>query len=241
MKSDNFYEKFWEDSTYQQKYAFDVAVRDRLPAILKVWGDLIRPKRVLDLGSGNGVLTYWLKLNGFGECVNGFDISKTGVDNANRSFKRDGLEFFTLEKLKEISPGSFDVVVSSHVLEHIENPAASLECILDKAEWFILEVPLESCLWQEFLFRLRPKARTNNDLGHVNFWSRNSFREFLTNAGLIIIKDYQYASAPFSPYNHSLKKIVERIMFALFGVSLYGKIMTTHYVVLARKTDLLRK
>ena len=37
---DGFYEYFWADSLYQQAYAFDSAVRDRYPAIKKVWAEM---------------------------------------------------------------------------------------------------------------------------------------------------------------------------------------------------------
>ena len=235
MTENNFYEKFWEDFQYQQLFAFDSAVRDRYPAIQAVWGDLKKPVSVLDFGSGNGVLSYWLKSNGFGEQVVGVDVSQTGVDNANRAYGREGLSFVTLDKLSEFKSGSFDAVVSSHVLEHIDEPAAALQSIIDKAEWLVLEVPLEQCLWPELSSRLRGKARSDNPLGHVNFWTRDSFREFLAKADLLIVRDYHYASAPFSPFNGTLKRLLERVFLSLVGLNMYSKIMATHYIVLARK------
>jgi SAM-dependent methyltransferase len=237
MSKDNFYEKFWEDFQYQQSYAFDSAVRDRYPAIQAVWGDLKKPVSVLDFGSGNGVLSYWLKSNGFGEQVVGVDVSQTGVDNANRAYGREGLNFATLDKLSEFKPGTFDVVVSSHVLEHIDEPAEALQSILDKAEWLVLEVPLEQCLWPELSSRLTGKVRADNPLGHVNFWTRDSFRDFLAKTGLMVVRDYHYASAPFSPFNSKLKRVIERIFLATVGLKFYSKIMATHYVVLARKIN----
>lgn len=235
MTENNFYEKFWEDFQYQQAYAFDVAVRDRYPAIQAVWGGMNSPISVLDFGSGNGVLSYWLKSNGFGQRVVGVDVSQTGVDNANRAYGSESLSFITLDKLSELKPGSFDVVVSSHVLEHIDEPEEALQSIMDKAEWLVLEVPLEQCLWPELISRLRGKARYDNPLGHVNFWTRASFRDFLAKAGLMVVRDYHYASAPFSPFNGTLKRLLERAFLSLAGLNMYSKIMATHYIVLARK------
>ncbi len=237
MTEDNFYEKFWEDFQYQQAYAFDSAVRDRFPAIQKVWGDMKGPGTVLDFGSGNGVLSYWLKTNGFGEQVVGVDVSQTGVDNANRAYGREGLSFTTLDKLSGFPPGSFDVVVSSHVLEHIDTPENALKSIVDKAEWLVLEVPLEQCLWPELSCWLRGKPRIDNPLGHVNFWTRASFRKFLIEENLLIVRDYHYASAPFSPFNGVLKRLLERAFLALVGLKFYSKVMATHYIVLARKVN----
>jgi SAM-dependent methyltransferase len=234
-KESSFYEQFWADSLYQQTYAFDVAVRDRYPAIRKVWGEMRQAGRVLDFGCGNGVLTYWLWSNGFGKEIIGVDVSQTGVKNAQKAFSREGLAFKTFESLDSIAPHSFDVVVSSHVFEHINQPEVVLSAIAEKAEWLVLEVPLEKCIWPDLLARLKGKARKDNPLGHVNFWDKNTFNQFLKKSGLIVIRDYHYASAPYSNFNNFAKKILELFILKLIGLRLYSILMATHYIVLARK------
>ena len=234
---DTFYEHFWADARYQQAYAFDSAVRDRFPAIKKVWGDMRQPGRVLDYGCGNGVLTYWLWSNGFGREITGVDVSRTGVDSARRDFDKPGLNFETLEAFDRLAPSSFDVVVSSHVLEHIGRPETTLTSMAAKAEWLVLEVPLEKCLWPELAARLRGRSRGDNPLGHVNFWDKEGFKSFLKSAGLLIVREYQYASAPYSPFNHWAKRWLECVALKVLGLRLYGALMATHYVVLARKID----
>lgn len=237
MKSEDFYEKFWGDYKYQLSYAFDSAVRDRFPAIKKVWGDLLEPKTVLDFGCGNGVLTYWLKSNGFGERVVGIDVSQTGVENARKTFSRPGLTYYLVDYVDQLEANSFDVVVSSHVLEHIKQPEDVIQKIYNKAEWLVIEVPLEKCLWPDISCLLRGKKRQDNPLGHINFWNKKTFNKFIEDAGLLQVRDYQYASAPFSPYSHWAKRLVERVMLYILGLNLYSKIMATHYIVLARRID----
>jgi SAM-dependent methyltransferase len=234
-KANEFYEQFWADSLYQQAYAFDSAVRDRYPAIKKVWGDMRQPGKVLDYGCGNGVLTYWLWSNEFGKKIIGVDVSQTGVNNAINSFAREGLTFASINALNGLPPHSFDVVVSSHVLEHVDQPEIALASIVEKAEWLVLEVPLEKCIWPELVARLKGKSRKDNPLGHVNFWDKTTFKQFLQKAGLLVIRDYQYVSAPYSPFNHWLKRGVELIALNLIGMRFYSKLMATHYIVLARK------
>src|SRR6266550_1906724 len=90
----DFYENFWVDADYQLAYAYDSAVRDRYPAIRKVWGEMRLPQRVLDYGCGNGVLTSWMHQNGFGTDNAGLDISQTGVQFAKSKFNQDGLHFY---------------------------------------------------------------------------------------------------------------------------------------------------
>lgn len=231
-----FYESFWADDVYQQAYAFDSAVRDRFPAIQKVWRGLIAPKRVLDFGSGNGVLTYWMYCNGFGESVIGVDVSNTGVANARAAFSCAGLRYEHIDYLDSLhGQEQFDVVVSSHVLEHIAEPEDALARLRDLGRWFVFEVPLERCYWQDAIYGLRRKERHENPLGHVNFWTKSSFRNMLEECGFLIVRDHRYASAPFSPYNSFLKRSAELGLLGILGVNAYGRIMATHYTVLARR------
>ena len=231
---ERFYETFWADKQYQAAYAFEVAAHDRFPAIAKVWGDLKRPKTVLDFGCGNGVLTYWLWSNGFGEQIVGTDISRTGIESARKDFARPGLTFEQMEQFEKEQHECFDVLISSHVLEHIDQPELTLRKMLPKAEWLVLEVPLERCLWPALLARLRGKSRRDNPLGHVNFWDKQRFRQFLKDEGLLMVRDYHYASAPYSPFNHWLKRLVERVALEVLGLNIYSKLMATHYIVLVR-------
>ena len=235
LKSD-FYEKFWSDSMYTEDYAFDSAVRDRFPAIVQVWGTLRKPASVLDFGCGNGVLTYWLKSNGFGDCVTGVDVSKTGVENARKAFRVPGLRYETVDYVDQVDD-YFDVIVSSHVLEHIEKPEIALQKLIHKADWFVFEVPLEDCLWPQVSCFLRGKDRTDNPVGHVNFWNKKTFNEFIKSENLFVVRDYHYASAPYSKFNPWVKRFFERFVLFFLGLELYSKLMSTHYIVLARRVS----
>ncbi len=231
---DCFYERFWADSDYQLRYAYWSAVRDRFPALQRVWGTLAAPRRVLDYGSGNGVLSHWLAANGFGQSVLGVDVSRKGVGDANGNFGCERLQFQELQDF-EWAADSFDVVVSSHVLEHVEDPEAVMTRLGPLAEWFVFEVPLEDCWWVNLSAAWRGKSRGDNPLGHINFWTRASFNEAVRRSGFIVVRDDRYASAPFFPTTGRFKSILERTALALLGVETYGRLMATHYIVLARK------
>ena len=227
-----FYEEFWEDSEYQQSYALEVGVRDRVPAIKKVWGKTPYPKKVLDFGCGNGVLTNLLKEEGFGEEILGIDVSETGIAYATKKFSKAGLSFDGIESVDSAGINSFDAIVSSHVFEHIENPNKVLSQIKNKAVNLIIEVPLERCFLPSIISFLTGKNRKDNRLGHVNFWNKKTFRQFIESEGLCILNDFHYASAPFSRFNHWTKRFIERVALRLFGLRLYSKMMATHYIVI---------
>ena len=236
-KQKQFYEKFWEDHKYQEQYAFYVAVQDRLPAIKNVWSGLENPDKVLDFGCGNGVLTYWLKCNGFGKNILGVDVSKKGIENAQKFFTKNGLSFKSLDDFWLVKNKKFDVIVSSHVFEHINYPEKTLKKIKNFADWIIIEVPLENAFWPNLISIINRTTRRNNPLGHVNFWSKKSFRDFLGNNNFLVINEFQYASAPFSKYSHWMKCLFQRLILKLFGINIYSYLMSTHYIALIRKQN----
>lgn len=227
-RAPDFYERFWRDADYTLAYARDSAERDRGPAIRALWGDRPKPGRVLDFGCGNGVLTHWLREHGFGRDILGVDVSRTGVDFANRSFAGEGLRFDTAAP-----EGRFDLVVSSHVLEHLPDPLATLRQLHGLAPVFIFEVPVESALVPNLLTRLRGVPRTDNPVGHLHFWTRAGFHALLREAGFRILAEHHYASAPFSPYTAPAKRALERMALTLLGLPLYSRLMATHDAVLA--------
>lgn len=242
QKIEAFYEQFWADADYQLLFAYYSAVQDRFPAIQAVWRQMLPPGRLLDYGCGNGVLTFWMFCNGFGVESLGIDISHTAIDFAQCRFSRPGLSFRTFDPDQPLDGlGRFDVVVSSHVLEHIPDPRRALAQLLPLSDWFLIEVPLERCLVQDAAAALLGKERKENSLGHLHFWTRKSFRKLLKSCGLLVVRDFQYASAPFSLFNSLPKRFAERLALSLLGTQLYGYLMATHYIVLAYRHPLWRE
>ena len=86
----------------------------------KFAAQFVRNKRVADIGCGSGYGCAILKQNG-AILVSGADISKQAIRFAKKQYS----EFadFTIQgitDLKEYPNGSFDIVISSEVLEHIK-------------------------------------------------------------------------------------------------------------------------
>jgi SAM-dependent methyltransferase len=78
---------------------------------------------VVDLGCGEGYLTYALRRAGF-ECV-GVDLSSTVVARARRRFGRDDW-FFTVDELARADFAGADLVVALELVEHVPEPARLL-------------------------------------------------------------------------------------------------------------------
>ncbi len=111
--SDQIMSKRYNSEFPLRKYAH----RTQYDSILR----FINPgDKVLDLGCGEGTLSILMAQKG--AIVTGVDISDDNIKNANKYAQEKGLniEFKLGDAEKTDLPGkSFDVVVSSHVLEHL--------------------------------------------------------------------------------------------------------------------------
>lgn len=83
--------------------------------ILRYLGEIdLKDKRVLDVGSGTGILAIMAHLLGARE-VEAFDIDDWCVDNGNENFTLNGLKIkMNLGTIREVKPtGKFDVLIAN--------------------------------------------------------------------------------------------------------------------------------
>jgi hypothetical protein len=89
-----------------------------------------------------------------------------------------------------------DVVVASHVLEHLEDPAAFLRAMRERLvfNWAIFEVPLEDLP----LCRLKAliRDRSKNPSGHVQFFTAESFERLVRESGFEPSAHRRYVPVP---------------------------------------------
>lgn len=99
--------------------------------------------KILDVGCGNGEMIGWMKKYGWE--TYGIDMSRQACVQA----AEHGIKAFTGElKQAHFQAEYFDVIVISHVLEHVHNPLSLLqECnhILKKEGHLIISVPNFGC------------------------------------------------------------------------------------------------
>lgn len=141
-------------------------------------------ERVLDVGCGKGELAYDLAERG-GANVTGIDLNAWSLGFARDRFRSPRLEFVEADALEWTPHGSYDVVVLSNVLEHIEDRVEFLRRLreLARPSRFLIRVPV---LERDWLVGLR------RDLGlpyygdptHETEYSEEQLERELAAAGL---------------------------------------------------------
>ena len=138
------------------------------------------PESVLDIGCGEGVLTYkWAQALG-DRPVLGVDLADAKLEAEWGTRERANLEFRAMpaEELQELPfpDSSFDLAAAIEVLEHVPDPERTLaEMARVAGRHLLVSVPREP-LWRALNVARGSYVRDlGNTPGHLNHWSKESF------------------------------------------------------------------
>jgi len=149
----------------------------------------IKPnEKVLDIGSGNGFLSYDMVTKVKGVKVTGIEINEQNVNFARNHYKHDNLNFIKGDALGDNIPeGQYDVVTLSNVLEHIEERVNFLKNLRRefKPKRFIIRVPVFERDWK---VPLKKELGLDYRLDATHFieYTQESFTKELKESGLKI-------------------------------------------------------
>lgn len=101
--------------------------------------------RVLDVGCGNGALTYDMAQKA--QAVTAIDIIPGNVEKAQRNYGADNITYVVGDATTFQFTESFDVVTLSNVLEHIEDRVGFLKRLGRMTMKLIIRVPLITREW----------------------------------------------------------------------------------------------
>ncbi|HWZ03834.1 MAG TPA: class I SAM-dependent methyltransferase [Mucilaginibacter sp.] len=205
-------------------------------------------KKVLEVGAGDGSILKFLADANFAEEYYAVEISESGVEHIlARDIKGvksvqifDG---YTLPFEKD----SFDLIILSHVLEHVEHERMLLRELKRVARHCIIEVPLD--------YRAGVDKRIKHFLayGHINVYTPTSLRYLLRTEGFEIEDDLTSLIEPevtrFNTYINQKKpkSLVKNIKISteyalkdmlgiVFGNKMNEKLANA-YTVLVKKAD----
>ena len=156
-------------------------------------------RSICDLGCGNGHITG--RLAALGYEVTGVDASSSGIKIARRTYP--GVEFVEaaigceLERL-----GSFDLVISSDVIEHLYRPSDLLEAanaLLKPQGQILLGTPYHGYLKNLVLAaagKMDAHFSALHDGGHIKFFSVRTLSLLMASHGFTDLSFTYYGRAP---------------------------------------------
>jgi SAM-dependent methyltransferase len=130
---------------------------------IKNIGDL-NNKKVADIGCGVGLLFYFFQKHFPDAQYIGYEYSEAAIRNARKIVPN--AQFIEHDIYNPISE-TFDIIYCTEVLEHLVNPDLALTSMynsLDKGGKLIITVP---------------DGRRDTFIGHINFWSPESWKVFI--------------------------------------------------------------
>lgn len=144
----------------------------------------IQPKKILEVGAGDGSILHFLNEWNFGEELYALEIAPSGVEKIKER---------NLPKLKEAQvfngyqipygDNSFDLIILSHVLEHVEHERILIRELKRVAKHLVIEVP------RDYRFGVDQRLSHFLAYGHINMYTPTLLRFLLKSEGLDIVAD----------------------------------------------------
>jgi 2-polyprenyl-6-hydroxyphenyl methylase/3-demethylubiquinone-9 3-methyltransferase len=145
------------------------------------------PKRVFELGCGNGSVANELTRHGY--VVTGVDPSDDGIAQARKAFPNLALSAGSAYDDLSGRFGTFPALISLEVVEHVYAPRDYAACVyrlLEPGGTAILTTPYHG-YWKNLAIALtdRTDGHLNPlwDHGHIKFWSTKTLTKLLSEAG----------------------------------------------------------
>jgi 2-polyprenyl-3-methyl-5-hydroxy-6-metoxy-1,4-benzoquinol methylase len=143
-------------------------------------------ERVLDVGCGNGALSYDIAAK-TGAQVVGIDLSEANIAVARKCYAHPRVLYLVGDALEDLPGGSYDVVILSNVLEHLSGRPAFLRRVKAAARpaRYLIRVPLFEREWRVPLKR-ELDVEWRLDPTHETEYTLESFAEEMSEAELQI-------------------------------------------------------
>jgi len=175
-------------------------------AIKKYFKNIPKDIEILDFGCGLGYNTYLFPNS------TGFDISEFSLDFCKQKGKK------IIKSLDEVNDGTFDVVFSSHTLEHVETPFETLKLLYKKLRpdgILILVLPVEKYGKSDF----DPDSNQ-----HLFLWNFRTINNLLIRSGFKILENSYLRGYGYDKFNSIAKinlklfEIITTLTSLIYGV-----------------------
>lgn len=139
----------------------------------------LKADSILDAGCGEGFTMNKLRENGIGKKIEGIEYEKDAIDFGKKIFPNLIIKQASIYDIP-YGNNSFDLIICTEVLEHLEDPTKALREILRVSKkYLIISVPNEPLFMISNLLRGKNLSRLGNDVGHINHWNPLSLKKYL--------------------------------------------------------------
>ena len=174
-----------------------------LPTLFKILEEATRAglgRRIFEVGCGSGAVASILTARGYE--VSGVDPSIEGIAQANRNFLHLSLKLGSTELDLAKEYGTFPIVLSLEVVEHVFLPreyGRRLYDLLEPGGIAIISTPYHSYL-KNLVMALTGKMDAHFtalwDYGHIKFWSRKTLSALLREVGFTEVEFHRVGRIP---------------------------------------------
>lgn len=148
---------------------------DRLFSMVKP----LKPVSILDVGCGEGFTLARLKRSRIGTVLEGVENSTTAIKLAKKMYPGILIKEASIYELP-YEDNSFDLVICTEVLEHLEDPkAALLELKRVSKKCILISVPNEPIFTIANFLRGKYLKNFGNHPEHIQHWSKYSLKKFV--------------------------------------------------------------
>ena len=137
--------------------------------------------KVLDIGCGNGILTFDLSKKA--KKVVGIDIQAEKIKEAKKKFNCDNIIYIVGDATIYSFGERFDAIILSNVLEHIKNRVKFLTKVKKLAPKILIRVPMLNRDWLT-LYKRELQIEWRLDPTHSTEYTLESFKKELNQADL---------------------------------------------------------
>lgn len=173
---------------------------------------------VLDVGCGEGFTLNRLQQEKIGKKLEGVDAVKESLAVGKKLHPQLSLKEGDIYNLR-YSANSFDIVLCTEVLEHLQDPGKGLQELLRVSKRYALvTVPNEPWFTFQRIARLKNALHLGAHPEHIQHWTSGGFEKFVLNSrhsGLSRVsanKDSGVAGAPQNDDNQ-VKILVKKLPF----------------------------
>ncbi|MBY0245373.1 MAG: class I SAM-dependent methyltransferase [Sphingobacteriaceae bacterium] len=147
--------------------------------------------KVLEVGAGDGSVLHYLNEWNFGKELFALEIAQSGVDIIKKRNLKNLKEVQSFDGYKiPYEDNYFDLIVLSHVLEHVEHERILIRELKRVAKYIVIEVP------KDYRFGVDKRMKHFLDYGHINMYTPTSLRFLLQSEGLKILNDKTSLTEP---------------------------------------------